>query len=251
VLLARAAGLPARVVTGFRGGSWNAYSNNFTIRNSDAHAWCELYDAAAGAWLRVDPTPGAVTGAAEKASGEATLAGRMDRGWSARLDSLRVFWYRRIVNFDQRSQTETLKAVKTATENSGKQLSAALGELVQRLRNWLTSPWDARRVADLLAMLAALGGAAWGWRAFGRGWWREFRSGSGGGRMDPVRFKAGRWLRELAETGAEGSETRAVRAELERLRFGPRVTWPEPEAVFRRARQALRAARRGGRVTRA
>jgi transglutaminase-like putative cysteine protease len=248
VLLARAAGLPARVVTGFRGGSWNAYSNNFTIRNSDAHAWCELYDAAAGAWLRVDPTPGAVTGPAEKATGEATLAGRLDRSWSARWDSLRVFWYRRIVNFDQRSQTETLKAVKTATENSGKQLSAALGGLVERLRAWLASPWDARRVAELVAVLTALGGAAWGWRVFGRGWWREFRSKSGSGRMDPVRLKAGRWLRELAEFDAEETGMRTMRGELERLRFGPRVTWPEPEPVFRRARQALRAARRRERV---
>ena len=38
VLLARAQNIPARVVTGFRGGTWNAYSNNFTVRNSDAHA---------------------------------------------------------------------------------------------------------------------------------------------------------------------------------------------------------------------
>src|ERR1019366_7160999 len=128
VLLARAAGLSARVVTGFRGGTWNAYSNNFTIRNSDAHAWCEVFDVPSGAWLRVDPTPGAASGPGEQAKGEATLARRLDRSWSARLDSLRVFWYRRIVNFDQRSQVETLKAVKAAPENSGKQLRATLTE---------------------------------------------------------------------------------------------------------------------------
>src|SRR5262249_540086 len=59
VLLARTAGFPARVVTGFKGGTWNAYSNNFTIRNSDAHAWAEIFDETAGhgvgAWLRADP----------------------------------------------------------------------------------------------------------------------------------------------------------------------------------------------------
>ena len=44
VLMARSAGFPARVVTGFKGGTWNAYSGNYTIRNSDAHAWAEVWD---------------------------------------------------------------------------------------------------------------------------------------------------------------------------------------------------------------
>ncbi|MEO6874754.1 MAG: DUF3488 and transglutaminase-like domain-containing protein [Opitutaceae bacterium] len=271
VLLARTAGFPARIVTGFRGGTWNAYSNNFTIRNSDAHAWCEVFDLPTASWLRADPTPGAVTGADEKVQGEATLARRMDRGWSARWDSLRVFWYRRIVNFDQRTQAETLKAVKTATEKSGKQLRVTLSELVERLKTWLASPWTVRRVAKLFSALALLVLAGWAWREFGRGWWRQFRRKDA--RADPVRAKAGRWLREFSSV-AQGSvgkaeaesarsagagqatppsnearEVQQVRAELERLRFGARATWPEPEPVFRRAQRALRAARRRGRVT--
>ncbi len=48
VLVARSAGIPARVVTGFKGGTWNAYSGNYTIRNSDAHAWAEVWDAQRG-----------------------------------------------------------------------------------------------------------------------------------------------------------------------------------------------------------
>ena len=55
VLLARSEGIPARVVTGFKGGTWNAYSGNYTIRNSDAHAWAEVWDPQRGAWLREDP----------------------------------------------------------------------------------------------------------------------------------------------------------------------------------------------------
>ena len=249
VLLARAAGRPARVVTGFRGGTWNGYSNNFTIRNSDAHAWCEVFDPAAAAWLRVDPTPGAASGPGASAKGEATLARRLDRSWAARWDSLRVFWYRRIVNFDQRTQAETLKAVKTATENSGKQLRATLGEALERLKAWLTAPWTTQRIVKLLSALAALAGAAWAWREFGRGWWRRWRRNPAG--VDPVRAQAGRWLREL--TVAAGAlpvdaEVRRVRDDLQRLRFGARVTWPEPEGVFRRARAAVRAVRRQGRV---
>ena len=246
VLLARSAGLPSRVVTGFRGGSWNGYSNNFTIRNSDAHAWCEVFDAATASWLRVDPTPGADAGPGDQAKGEATLARRLDRSWAARWDSLRVFWYRRIVNFDQRSQVETLKAVKEATEKSGQTLRVTLSEMVERLKAWLASPWTTERVVKLLSGLAALVGLVWAGREFGRGWWRQWRRNAPGG--DPVRLQAGRWLRALAEAGVTnppGNEptARAI-DELLRLRFGARETWPEPEAVFRRARAAVRAERR-------
>jgi len=39
---------------------------------------------------------------------------------------------------------------------------------------------------------------------------------------------------------AAGAEVAAVRADLERLRFGAASTWQEPEAIFRRAREAVR-----------
>ena len=58
VLLARAAGYPARIVTGFRGGRWNDYSGSFMVRNSNAHAWAELFDEGSNSWMRFDPTPG-------------------------------------------------------------------------------------------------------------------------------------------------------------------------------------------------
>jgi transglutaminase-like putative cysteine protease len=243
VLLARAAGFPARVVTGFKGGTWNAYSGNFTLRNSDAHAWCELFDRTAGAWLRADPTLGAGGTQPDGAKGEATLARRTDRSWSARFDSLRVFWYRRIVNFDQRSQVETLKAMKEATENSGRQLRAVLTAVVGRIKAWLAGPWDVRRVAKLMALAAGLAGAGWAWRNY-RSW--IFGSGSSrrGAKADPVRREAGVWLRRIADFEFPVSDTLAVTEELQRLRFGAPGTWPEPEPVFRRARQAVRAERR-------
>ena len=58
VMLARAAGYPARIVTGFRGGRWNDFSNSFMVRNSNAHAWTEVFDEESSSWIRFDPTPG-------------------------------------------------------------------------------------------------------------------------------------------------------------------------------------------------
>jgi hypothetical protein len=235
-LLAREAGFPARVATGFHGGSWNGYSNNFTIRNSDAHAWCEVFDAAAGAWLRADPTPGSAEPTAAEQPGEAALARRLDRSWTARLDSLRVFWYRRIVNFDQRSQLETFKAVKAATEESGKRLREALERFGESLRAWMSGPWSGMKIARLFAVILVTGGGVIASRR-GGAWLRAALQRRRG--IDPVRREAGRELarwRKMTEAGAEPPD-RALQGELERLRFGRRETWGDAAEIFRRSRR--------------
>lgn len=55
VFLMRAAGVPARVVTGYQGGEMNPVDGVMTVRQSDAHAWAEVWLAGRG-WQRVDPT---------------------------------------------------------------------------------------------------------------------------------------------------------------------------------------------------
>jgi transglutaminase-like putative cysteine protease len=61
VFLMRAAGVPARVVTGYQGGDVNPVDQIVTVRQSDAHAWAEVYLRSRG-WVRVDPTAAAVPG---------------------------------------------------------------------------------------------------------------------------------------------------------------------------------------------
>lgn len=55
VFLMRAAGIPARVVTGYQGGEFNPIDGYVTVRQSDAHAWAEVWLRGRG-WVRVDPT---------------------------------------------------------------------------------------------------------------------------------------------------------------------------------------------------
>jgi len=64
VFLMRAAGVPARVVTGYQGGELNPVDRIITVRQSDAHAWAEVYLQGAG-WVRVDPTAAAIPGRVE------------------------------------------------------------------------------------------------------------------------------------------------------------------------------------------
>ncbi|MBW8822663.1 MAG: DUF3488 domain-containing transglutaminase family protein [Xanthomonadales bacterium] len=55
VVLMRSAGIPARVVIGYAGGYHNPVGDYWVIRNSDAHAWAEVWLGGRG-WTRVDPT---------------------------------------------------------------------------------------------------------------------------------------------------------------------------------------------------
>ena len=55
VLLLRAAGIPARVVTGYQGGEVNPITRQLVVRQAEAHAWSEVWFADLG-WIRIDPT---------------------------------------------------------------------------------------------------------------------------------------------------------------------------------------------------
>jgi hypothetical protein len=55
-VLLRAAGIPARVVIGFLGGTYNPIAESYTMFDRDAHAWTEYYDETQRRWVRYDPT---------------------------------------------------------------------------------------------------------------------------------------------------------------------------------------------------
>lgn len=54
-LLMRVAGIPARIVLGYLGGEYNGLGDYLLVRQSDAHAWVEVWLEGKG-WTRVDPT---------------------------------------------------------------------------------------------------------------------------------------------------------------------------------------------------
>lgn len=259
VLLSRAAGIPARLVTGFKGGVWNPTSGSITVRNSDAHAWAEIWDDEQRSWLRADATPGAQitpSAVANEAHGARYL--QVDSGWGSRIDGLRIFWYRRIVNFDQSSQLELLRGTKEQLHKTMLSAREWLELRIRKVIEWVRSPWNFPRVAGNLAWVLGMVAAALAWRRYGKAWWLGWRSSRAAShRADPVRREAGRWLRRLEQLeparGGAAPEAEATlgeaRARLLRLRFGAREGWMEPAGVFdlaRRAARMMRRARRGG-----
>ncbi len=73
VFLMRAAHIPARVVTGYQGGEFNELGNYYIVRQSDAHAWAEVWLSGQG-WVRIDPTA-------------AIAPARVERGLSAAIQN--------------------------------------------------------------------------------------------------------------------------------------------------------------------
>jgi hypothetical protein len=68
--LMRAAGIPARVVTGYQGGDLNELGGYYVVRQSDAHAWSEVWLQDLG-WRRVDPTAAVAPSRIESGIGSA------------------------------------------------------------------------------------------------------------------------------------------------------------------------------------
>jgi protein-glutamine gamma-glutamyltransferase len=73
-VMMRAAGIPARVVTGYQGGELNTLGSYYVIRQSDAHAWTEVWLADEG-WVRVDPVSAVAPDRVALGSWRTALAG--------------------------------------------------------------------------------------------------------------------------------------------------------------------------------
>lgn len=117
--LMRAGHVPARVVTGYLGGRRNPVGEFLEVRQSDAHAWTEVWLEGQG-WTRIDPTavvaperlqrglfelmPGAFSAAQRLLYGPGWLSGLLQR-W----DAVNAWWSDRVVNFNYESQLDLLE----------------------------------------------------------------------------------------------------------------------------------------------
>ncbi|MDO1510787.1 MULTISPECIES: DUF3488 and transglutaminase-like domain-containing protein [unclassified Neisseria] len=110
VVMMRAAGLPARVVTGYQGAEYNEQAGFWQIRSKDAHAWAEVWLPQEQAWLRIDPTAAVSSVRAESGISQALPEAErkmVSDGHSlfARWrDTGQFYWQQWVVNYDQSKQ---------------------------------------------------------------------------------------------------------------------------------------------------
>ncbi len=116
VVMMRAAGIPARIVTGYQGGEMN--DDYMIVRQSSAHAWAEAFIN--GQWVRYDPTAAVAPSRVDYGLAQALPEGepiprlaRLDNDWikraSLRWDKVNHGWQRMVVDFNNESQSKFWK----------------------------------------------------------------------------------------------------------------------------------------------
>ncbi len=149
VVLMRAMDIPARIVTGYQGGERNPVDGFWVVRQSDAHAWAEVWLRDRG-WVRVDPTsavaPGRI-GTLQRlqaprgafAAGLSAVSPGLAAGLRSAWEALNNGWNQWVLNYTHSKQLDLLRG---------------LG---------FTSPsWeDLSYVLLALVVLTALAGAGW------------------------------------------------------------------------------------------
>lgn len=127
VVLMRASGIPARVVTGYQGGTINNVDGYLEIRQSDAHAWAEVWLNGRG-WLRVDPTAAVAPerirnnlGSTQNSSGLAGLVklalsnnswlGSAIQSASMRWSAINNSWNLWVLNYNQARQFDLMRVL--------------------------------------------------------------------------------------------------------------------------------------------
>ena len=150
VVLMRASGIPARVVTGYVGGYRNPVGDYWIVRNSDAHAWAEAWLPGRG-WVRVDPTAAVAPERiydtiADRASrspgGLQALGPMLDVG-----DWMRRGWNDLVLGFDAERQQRILHALGGRDLGAGQLalLFALMAGLALAAMLWLVARGERER----------------------------------------------------------------------------------------------------------
>jgi len=229
-VMLRTLGVPARVATGFAGGSYNPVSGWHVIRASDAHSWVEAWLPGRG-WTTFDPTP----------ADPNPIAHSVMSTISQYLDAADVFWQDWVLSYDLDRQI----ALASKMEESGRKVSV---NWVDQFGNWLErtgkpaagATW--RWGGALVVVLVVAGIGMVYWRAL-RGWlvarWRLRRVQRGQadasdaailyrrmldlirkrGVEKPAWFTAGEFASVLAPSEVS-TLVAEFTADYERLRFG-------------------------------
>lgn len=140
VLLLRAEGVHARLVSGFVGTEWNNISGYLIVRAKDAHTWVEVLDG--DSWVRYDPTPSSFQ--------QVSLITNV-------LDNIRMAWYRNVVTYDLARQVETVGKLGRLLARGGSAVTSAFdafrGALARLVRDWRVVAGVCAAVALALLLL--------------------------------------------------------------------------------------------------
>jgi hypothetical protein len=158
-VMLRTQDIPARVVNGFLAGEYNEAAAAYTVRQSDAHSWVEVYFPETNSWITFDPTPAA--GRAEPArAGLGALLGKY-------AEAFELVWFQYVVGYDKQEQRTLATSLNTRLFSYRRTLTEIAADLKKAPHAFW---WKAIYIVGLAALLWA------GWlllrRIRGLGWRR-------------------------------------------------------------------------------
>ena len=125
-VMLRTHGIAARVVNGFLPGEYNETAGAYTVRQSDAHSWVEVYFPETRSWVTFDPTPS---------------AGRVEpvhTGLAAQLhkyaEAFELLWFQYVVGYDKQEQ----RSLAVSLHNQIFDYTRTLSNLLATIRSYFT-----------------------------------------------------------------------------------------------------------------
>jgi transglutaminase-like putative cysteine protease len=160
-VMLRSEGIATRAVNGFLPGEYNGTADVFTVRQSDAHSWVEVYFPETNAWVTFDPTP---------------AAGRVEpqhAGFTAALgkyaEAFELLWFQYVVGYDRQEQ----RSLATSLHNQASRYQYTIAKTLDRLQRLSAPLWQQSVWALLLLLL--LGGIGFLLLRFKRFGWRGLK----------------------------------------------------------------------------
>ncbi len=158
-VMLRTRGIPARVVNGFLPGEYNEAAGAYTVRQSDAHSWVEVYFPGSGSWVTFDPTPAA----GKEAPARAGFAAQLGKY----AEAFELIWFQYVIGYDKQEQ----RSLATSLQNQLFDYRRVLAQFLTASRQLLTAKTGLLYLAGMgIAGMVFLGWAARRVRRFG---WRR------------------------------------------------------------------------------
>lgn len=157
-VMLRTRGIAARVVNGFLPGEYNEAAGAYTVRQSDAHSWVEVYFPESRSWITFDPTPAA--GRVEPV--RSGLTGQLGKY----AEALELMWFQYVVGYDRQEQ----RSLATSLRNHLLDYRRSLAQIVATVRKEISSYGQAialtlfATAGALLLFIAARRVWRFGWR---------------------------------------------------------------------------------------
>ncbi len=136
--------IAARVVNGFLPGEYNDAAGAYTVRQSDAHSWVEVYFPETHSWVTFDPTPAA--GKTEPV--RSGLVGQLGKY----AEALELIWFQYVVSYDKQEQ----RSLATSLRNRLFDYRRSSSDLISELRKSVSSNGRALLFSSLGFLIAAL-----------------------------------------------------------------------------------------------